>query len=65
MNDYIICMDASGDIIREAALENEIQFVPMEYSIGEEMRTSRGCESEELLKTFYDGQRGGDLTKTS
>lgn len=65
MNDYMICMDASGDIIREAALENEIEFVPMEYSLGEEMRTSHGCESEELLKKFYDGQRNGDLTKTS
>lgn len=65
MNDYMICMDASGDIIREAAVENGIEFVPMEYSLGEEMRTSHGCESEELLKKFYDGQRNGDLTKTS
>lgn len=65
MNDYIICMDASGDIIREMASENEIEFVPMEYSLGEEMRTSHGSESEELLKKFYDGQRNGDLTKTS
>lgn len=65
MNDYIICMDASGDIIRDAALENGIEFVPMEYSLGEEMRTSHGCESEDMLKKFYDGQRNGDLTKTS
>lgn len=65
MNDYIICMDASGDIIKETADENGIEFVPMEYSLGEEMRTSHGCEDEELLKKFYDGQRSGDLTKTS
>ena len=65
MNDYIICMDASGDLIREVAADNGIEFVPMEYSLGEEMRTSQGCESEELLKKFYDGQRNGDLTKTS
>lgn len=65
MSDYIICMDASGDIIREAAGENEIAFVPMEYSLGDEMRTSQGCEEEELLKKFYDGQRQGDLTRTS
>lgn len=65
MNDYVICMDASGDIIREAALENGIAFVPMEYSLGDEMRTSRGCEEEALLKQFYEGQRGGDLTRTS
>ncbi len=65
MNDYIICMDASGDLIREVAADNGIEFVPMEYSLGEEMRTSQGCESEEQLKKFYDGQRNGDLTKTS
>ncbi len=65
MSDYIICMDASGDIIREAAMENSIAFVPMEYSLGDEMRTSAGCEEESLLKQFYDGQRGGDLTRTS
>lgn len=65
MNDYIICMDASGDILEEAARENNIDFVPMEYSLGEEMCTSHGCESEEVLKKFYDGQRNGDLTKTS
>lgn len=65
MNDYIICMDASGDITKEKAGENGIEFVPMEYSLGEEMRTSQGCESEELLKKFYDGQRNGDMTKTS
>lgn len=35
MNDYIICMDASGDIIREIAQENGIEFVPMEYSLGD------------------------------
>lgn len=65
MYDYIICMDASGDIIKEAASKNGIEFVPMEYSLGDEMRTSQGCESEELLKKFYDGQRNGDMTKTS
>ena len=65
MSDYVICMDASGDIDREIAQENGIEFVPMEYSLGEEMRTSHGCEDETVLKRFYDGQRGGDLTRTS
>lgn len=65
MADYVICMDASGDICREAAMENNIAFVPMEYSLGDEMRVSRGCEDDGILKKFYDGQRGGDLTKTS
>lgn len=65
MSDYVICMDASGDIIREIAEENGIEFVPMEYSLGDEMRTSHGCEDEAILKKFYDGQRNGDMTRTS
>ena len=65
MGEYVICMDASGDILREVAAESGIAFVPMEYSLGEEMRTSHGCEEEAVLKLFYDGQRKGDLTKTS
>lgn len=65
MKDYVICMDASGDILEEVAKKNKIDFVPMEYSLGEEMRTSHGCEDEEVLKRFYEGQRNGDLTKTS
>lgn len=65
MDDYAICMDASGDILKEIAIENNIDFVPMEYSLGDEMRTSHGCEDDKLLKKFYDGQRKGDLTKTS
>lgn len=64
-DNYIICMDASGDIVKEIAVEHGVEFVPMEYSLGEEMRVSHGCEEEALLKKFYDGQRGGDLTKTS
>ena len=64
-SDYVICMDASGDIVKEIAVENHIEFVPMEYSLGEEMRVSHGCEEEALLKKFYNGQRNGDLTKTS
>lgn len=65
MKDYVICMDASGDIPREVARENHVEFVPMEYSLGDEMRTSHGCEDDGLLKKFYDGQRNGDLTRTS
>lgn len=65
MKDYVICMDASGNILREIAEENDIAFVPMEYSLGDEMRTSCGCEDDALMKKFYDGQRKGDLTRTS
>lgn len=63
--DYEIVMDVSGDIDSNIAKENGILFIPMEYSLGSEMRHCDSMESDEVLKEFYDGQRSGDLTKTS
>ncbi|MDY4828456.1 MAG: DegV family protein [Bacilli bacterium] len=62
---YLIVMDASADIDSNVFLEEDIRFIPMQYSLNEEMRESKGIESEELLKSFYDSQRSGELTKTT
>lgn len=62
---YIIMMDVSGDIEKASVQKWDLKFIPMQYSLGEEMRTSTGPEEEDVLKLFYDGQRKGDLTKTS
>ncbi len=65
MSKYVIMMDVSGDIVDESIKKWDLKFIPMQYSLGEEMRTSTGPEDAAVLKAFYDGQRGGDLTKTS
>lgn len=65
MSKYLIYMDVSGDIDEAYAKENDLRFVPMEYSLGEEMRVSEGVQPDDIMKKFYDGQRNGDLTKTS
>lgn len=62
---YLIYMDVASDIDAEIAANENLKYVPMEYSIGGEMRTCVSMESDEILKTFYDGQRNGDLTQTS
>ncbi len=62
---YRILMDVSGDIIPSIAEEQQIGFLPMEYTIHGENRVLRGMESPEILKQFYDGQRSGDLTQTT
>lgn len=62
---YLIYMDVSGDINEAYAEENGLRFIPMEYSLGDEMRTCEGIQSEEIMKKFYGGQRNGDFTKTS
>ncbi len=62
---YLIFTDPSADFAPELATEQEIGFVPMQYSIGEESRSIAGIEQPDIIKRFYDAQRQGDLTKTS
>lgn len=62
---YKIFTDVSTDINLEGIEDGAISFIPMEYSLGSEMRKCTGPETRETLKLFYDGQRNGDFTKTS
>ena len=62
---YQIFMDMSADVAPDIIKEGNIGCVPMEYSLGETMHTSYGPEPVEFMKMFYDGQRNGDLTRTS
>ncbi len=63
--DYEIFVDAAADISPAVAKENNIKFIPMEYSLGDEMRKSTFMEDHDTLKKFYNGQRFGALTKTT
>ena len=63
MSNYEIFVDVSADVAPEAAAR--VHFISMEYSVGESMRMCTGTDSAEDFKTFYNSQRGGDLTKTS
>lgn len=63
--DYVILMDVSGDVKPDFIEAGSIGCIPMEYSIGAEMRICKGPETREVLHEFYDSQRKGDLTKTS
>ena len=62
---YTIFSDISADIPASYAKENDIRFIAMQYTLGDEDRVCTGIEEEEVLKRFYDGQRGGDMTRTS
>lgn len=62
---YIIFSDMSTDISASFAEENDIRFISMQYTLGDEGRVCTGIEEEAVLKRFYDGQRNGDLTRTS
>lgn len=63
--EYVIYTDVSADVDAGFAKENGVGFVPMHYTLGQEDRMCEHLESDELLKKFYDGQRDGDMTRTS
>ena len=65
MENYVICMDTSGDIDPKVLDEYEVEFVPMEYLVGEEKHLATGPEKEEVMKAFYAAQRTGVETRTS
>ena len=65
MENYLIYCDTAADLDEEVIRQADIRFIPMEYSLGDEMRVCMRPESPEILKQFYNGQRGGDLTRTS
>lgn len=65
MENYVIYTDTSADVSKGFLENNELFFVPMTYTLGEEECICRGMEEDDLLKRFYDGQREGDLTHTS
>ncbi len=65
MENYLIYIDASCDLDEKVLNDNHIGFIPMQYSLGEEMRECSWIEKEDVIKLFYDGQRKGDVTQTS
>ena len=48
--EYKIFIDLSADIEGSFVKENNIEFIPMEYKIGEETKTSVFVESDEVMK---------------
>jgi DegV family protein with EDD domain len=65
MNEYKIFIDLSADIEGSFVKENNIEFIPMEYKIGEETKTSVFVESDEVMKKFYNAMKDGSITSTS
>ncbi len=47
------------------AEENNVAFVPMEYTVGGEARIAEGIEDDSVMRDFYAAQRKGIETTTS
>jgi DegV family protein with EDD domain len=62
---YVILTDASCDVDVSILKQENLDFLPMEYSLGNAMHSCCPSEASTTRKAFYDGQRQGDLTKTS
>lgn len=62
---YYIYSDMSLDIDMDVAREAGIRFLPMEYTLGEEVFHCTEPESEEMMHAYYDKLRNKVPTKTS
>ena len=65
MNEYKIFIDLSADIEGSYVKDNNIEFIPMEYKIGENTKVSKFVESDEVMKEFYQAMKDGSVTSTS
>lgn len=65
MEKYLIFTDVSCDIDRAVVEKYGVKFVPMEYSLRDEMRICTGYDDQAVLKELYDAQRKGDFTRTT
>ncbi len=63
--DYVILSDAACDLDPAAVKQENLDFIPMDYTRGTETLSHTPGAAPLLLKAFYEGQRKGDLTKTT
>lgn len=64
-NNYVIVVDSSMDYPKEELKKNNIEVIPMEYSLNDKMLTNNGFVEDKELLALYNSQRNKDLTKTS
>ena len=62
---YVIFADVSLDIDPDFALEQNIQYVPMEYMLGSETCHCGQPESDEMMHQYYEKLRNKIPTQTS
>ena len=62
---YAIYVDSSADLSPSLLQDGKLQMVAMSYTNGAENCELAGIAGDSELKEFYDGQRKGNLTRTS
>jgi len=65
MNKYLIFADGSADLDLNFAKENDIKFIPMQYTLGEDEALASGTNTDEEMTSFYDALAEGKFSKTS
>ena len=62
---YIIFADVSIDVDKKFAAENDVRYIPMEYSLGEEIFYCTEPENDEMMHNYYDKLRNKIKTQTT
>ena len=62
---YLIFTDVSTDIDKEFAKTNDVRYVPMEYTLGEDIFYCVEPENDEMMHNYYDKLRNKIKTQTT
>lgn len=62
---YIIFADVSIDIDKKFAAENDVRYIPMEYSLGDDIFYCTEPENDEMMHNYYDKLRNKIKTQTT
>jgi len=65
MKDFLIFADGSADLDLEFIKKYNINFIPMQYTLGEENGFVSGTNTDEEMVSFYDALAQGKFSKTS
>lgn len=65
MQDYVIFTDTAADIDPVFAAANDVRFVPMHYTLGDDDRLLTGMADTAYLISYYRKQKTGLNTQTS
>ena len=62
---YLIFSDVSTDIDKDFARVNDVRYIPMEYTLGEDIFYCVEPENDEMMHNYYEKLRNKIKTQTT
>ena len=62
---YLVFTDVSTDIDKEFSKANDVRYIPMEYTLGEDIFYCVEPENDEMMHNYYEKLRNKIKTQTT